>query len=343
MASRTALSAFRRPVCSRAVSLFTASKPQSAAATRLSATTSVRFYQSTAPPSSAKTLSSDALVQANPLRQAFTRLRKSGTASTAEERRNQASLGMWQMLPGANVSRALARTPGIDWVLVDCEHGAIDDAQMHTAVPVIAAEGASPIVRIPDFQPWMVKRALDSGAHGILAPLIRTVDEVKAFVSACKFPPEGTRGFGSPLAMQGFRIQDEKGRQHPVALPTFTEYLDQANSSVVTMVQIETREALENVEAIAPLVDALFVGPFDLANNLGHPIRDGVFPAEVKDAMKRVLAAAQSVDTCCCGVYAGTPEQARDYAAQGFHMMNVVTDVLTLQAAANDAVRAVRA
>lgn len=144
--------------------------------------------------------------------------------------------------------------------------------------------------------------------------------------------------------MQGFRVaQNQKGDpSHPVALPTFTEYLDQANASVLTIVQIETQEALDNVEAIAPLVDALFVGPFDLANNIGHPIRDGVFPTEVKNAMARVLAAAKAVDNCCCGVYAGSPEQARDYAAAGFHMVNVVTDVLTLQAAASSAVNIAR-
>ncbi|KIH95071.1 2,4-dihydroxyhept-2-ene-1,7-dioic acid aldolase [Sporothrix brasiliensis 5110] len=299
-----------------------------------------RSYQAAAPSTSAKPLPHDAMSKANPLRQAFTRLRSADSSA-----RGQASLGMWQMLPGAYISRTLARTPGIDWVLVDCEHGAIDDAEMHAAVPVIAAEGASPIVRIPDFQSWMVKRALDSGAHGtqILAPLIRTVDEVKEFVAACKFPPQGRRGFGSPLAMQGFRVtQEDDPSPHPVALPTFTEYLDQANASIVTMVQIETRDAVENVEAIAPLVDALFVGPFDLANNIGHPIRDGVFPTEVKDAMARVLAAAQSVEGCCCGVYAGSPAQARDYAAAGFHMVNVVTDVLTLQAAASAAVHVAR-
>ncbi|CAK7229364.1 hypothetical protein SBRCBS47491_007220 [Sporothrix bragantina] len=340
MASRTALSTLRRAVA--------ASRPRfSPSSTRASmlgpaTITTVRFYQGTTPPPPSAPRSPDAMAQANPLRQAFTRLRRGGASTnTPDGQQIQASLGMWQMLPGANVSRALARTPGIDWVLVDCEHGQIDDAAMHVAVPVIAAEGVSPIVRIPDFQSWMVKRALDSGAHGILAPLIRTVDEVKAFVAACKFPPQGVRGFGSPLAMQGFRLTSNQDGTHP-QLPTFTEYLDQANASIVTMVQIETREALENVEAIAPLVDALFVGPFDLANNLGHPIRDGVFPPQVKDAMKRVLAAAQAVDTCCCGVYAGTPEQARDYAAAGFHMVNVATDVLTLQAAATEAVKVAR-
>ena len=65
------------------------------------------------------------MAQTNPLRQAFARIRRDSSATTTSTG-NQASLGMWQMLPGANVSRALARTPGIDWVLVDCEHGEID-------------------------------------------------------------------------------------------------------------------------------------------------------------------------------------------------------------------------
>lgn len=68
-----------------------------------------------------------------------------------------ASMGAWQTLPGNNVSRAIANC-GVDWIVVDCEHGNIDDAAMHEAVPTIAACGVSPIVRIPDNQGWMVKR-----------------------------------------------------------------------------------------------------------------------------------------------------------------------------------------
>jgi len=85
------------------------------------------------------------------------------------------------MIPGANVSRTLARS-GVDWVLVDCEHGNIDDAAMHEAVPAVAACGVSPIVRIPDNQGYMVKRALDSGAHGVLVPLLYTAEEARKLV-----------------------------------------------------------------------------------------------------------------------------------------------------------------
>ena len=70
-----------------------------------------------------------------------------------------ASMGLWQTLPGANISRILARS-GVDWVMVDCEHGNIDDAAMHEAVPAIAACGVSPIVRLPDMQGWMIKREI---------------------------------------------------------------------------------------------------------------------------------------------------------------------------------------
>ncbi|KAM7209329.1 Phosphoenolpyruvate/pyruvate domain containing protein [Naviculisporaceae sp. PSN 640] len=178
------------------------------------------------------------------------------------------SMGVWQMLPGANISRILARS-GVDWVMVDCEHGNMDDAAMHEAVPAIAALGVSPIVRIPDLQGWMIKKT-------------------KQVVAAAKFPPQGRRGFGSPLAMQNFQ-----------PMPTFTEYLQQANEGTLVMVQIETKEALDAVEEIASLVDVVFIGPFDLGNNIGHPIINGKIDPELHEAMARILRAAEAAGKKC--------------------------------------------
>ncbi|KAH6650034.1 Pyruvate/Phosphoenolpyruvate kinase-like domain-containing protein [Chaetomium tenue] len=230
------------------------------------------------------------------------------------------AFGFWQVLPGANVSRLLARS-GPDWVLLDCEHGNIDDAQMHEAVPAIAAEGVSPIVRLPDTQPWMVKRALDAGAHGILVPLIRTVEEVKNLVAAAKFPPQGQRGFGSPFAMQTFG-----------AGLNMTEYLQQANDSLLIMVQIETREALEVVEEIAPLVDVVFVGPFDLGNSIGHPILGPKIDPELQDAVARIFKATIAAGKKC-GIYCGSGEQAKRYADMGFHMITAAADYFAMSGA----------
>ncbi|KAL1840648.1 hypothetical protein VTJ49DRAFT_256 [Mycothermus thermophilus] len=241
------------------------------------------------------------------------------------------AMGVWQTLPGANISRVLARS-GVDWVLVDCEHGNIDDAAMHEAVPAIAAMGVSPIVRLPDFQPWMVKRALDTGAHGILIPLIRTVEEVKAVVEAAKFPPLGRRGFGSPFAPQGFPSASGL---------TLTEYLQQANDSLLTMVQIETREALEAVEDIAQLVDVVFVGPFDLGNNIGRPIVGSEMHPELSEAIERIRVATVAAGAKA-GIYSTSGVQAKKFADQGFHMISVATDYTVLGAAVADALVAAR-
>lgn len=157
-------------------------------------------------------------------------------------------------------------------------------------------------------------------------PLIRTVDEVKTLVAACKFPPEGNRGFGSPFAMQNFD-----------PMPTMTEYLQGANEGLLTMVQIETKEALEVVEEIAPLVDVLFIGPFDLGNNIGHPILNMVVKQELKDAMARILKASNAAGKKC-GIFATSGEEAKLYAQMGYHMICVATDVTTLMIAMAGAV-----
>ena len=147
---------------------------------------------------------------------------------------------------------------------------------------------------------------------------------MKELVAAAKFPPQGRRGFGSPFALHTF----EPGL-------TLTDYLQQANDSLLTMVQIETREALESVEEIAPLVDVVFVGPFDLGNNIGRPIIGGNMHTELDQAIERILKAAVAVGKKC-GIYCTSGEQAKQYADKGFHMISVATDYSTLGAAMTD-------
>jgi len=234
------------------------------------------------------------------------------------------SFGAWQMLPGSNHSRTIARC-GFDWVCVDTEHGNIDDAAMHEAVAAIAGCGVSPIVRIAANEGWMVKRALDSGAHGIIVPLIYTADDAKKLLTSAKFPPQGQRGYGSPFPMERFGGQ------------TSTEYLQQANKSLLTIVQIETKEALQNIDAIAQTdVDTLFVGPFDLGNNIGHPILDGNMDPELKEAIALIQKSAKEHNKST-GIYATSGEQARQFADQGFHMISVIADMVALPSALNSA------
>jgi len=107
-----------------------------------------------------------------------------------------------------------------------------------------------------------------------------------------------------------------------------SDYLQQANDALLTMVQIETKEALENVDEIAavPGIDVLFVGPFDLGNNIGHPIIDGKMHENLHAAIARVLKAANSAGKKA-GIFCTSGEQSKGYADQGFHMISVATDM----------------
>ena len=153
-------------------------------------------------------------------------------------------------------------------------------------------------------------------------PLLHTAEDAKYVVQAAKFPPEGQRGFGSPFPMERFHAGLGAGA-----------YLQQANNALLTMVQIETKDALENVDAIAavPGIDVLFVGPFDLGNNLGYPIMDGHMHDNLNAAITKVLKAANAAGKKA-GIFCTSGEQSRSYAVQGFHMISVATDMHVLPA-----------
>ena len=171
--------------------------------------------------------------------------------------------------------------------------------------------------------------ALDCGAHGILVPLLETPEQVKAVVAAAKFPPLGTRGFGSPFSPAVFD-----------AKLTNTDYLHQANSSLLTIIQIETLAALQNIDLISriPGVDILFVGPFDLGNAIGRPVTicssgpnkgQAEFHPELHAAIEKVLEAAFEAGKKT-GIYTYSGEQAGKVAGLGFDMVNVSADMVAL-------------
>lgn len=172
---------------------------------------------------------------------------------------------------------------GFDGVIIDCEHGHIGDEAMHNSVSAIAALGVSPLVRIRGPAPDLIKRALDTGAHGLVVPQVNTAAEAAQVVAASKFPPQGHRGQGSAFPAIGLGV-------------TPPAYMACANEALLTMVQIETRAGVENVEAIAavPGVDLLFVGPNDLAQSLlGYTPARGDEPVFVA-ALERIGRAARS-------------------------------------------------
>jgi len=205
---------------------------------------------------------------------------------------------------------------------------------MHEAVNAIAGCGASPIVRIPANEQWMWKRALDTGAHAVMVPLISTAEDAKKAVKFAKFPPRGVRGFGSPFPMGTFGNMDLSA----------TEYLQQSNESLLTIVQIETKEALGNVEEIAAVdgIDVLFVGPFDLGNSIGYPVTSATLHPKLQEAIQKILDAANGARKKA-GIYCSLGgEQAKMYSQQGFHMISVATDMSVLPMGMTGALKAAK-
>lgn len=165
---------------------------------------------------------------------------------------------------------------------MDAEHGALGDESVHNAVAAISGLGVSPIVRVRSPAHDVVKRALDTGAHGIMVPQINNAEQAKAVVASSRFPPQGVRGQGSAFSAIG----------HGITIP---EYMSSANQTIIVIIQIETREGVENVDEICavPGVDLIFIGPNDLAQSmLGFTPARGHEP-EFVAAIERVQVATR--------------------------------------------------
>ncbi|KAJ5914572.1 hypothetical protein N7504_003455 [Penicillium tannophilum] len=179
-------------------------------------------------------------------------------------------------LPSFRTAQIVAQT-GLDGIIIDCEHGHISDDSMHSSTAAIAAMGVSPLVRLRMTHSDLIKRALDAGAHGIVVPQINTAEEARAVVSYAKFPPQGFRGQGSafPAIAHGIDIQT---------------YMKMANETIITCVQIESKEGVENVDEICAVPG---VGPNDLALSvLGYVPAKGDEPGFV-NAVEKIVGAAR--------------------------------------------------
>jgi 4-hydroxy-2-oxoheptanedioate aldolase len=228
----------------------------------------------------------------------------------------------WCALPAPLIVETLARE-GFPAVTIDQQHGLWDTAATVTGIAAIRQGGAAPIVRIPLGNFGAASRALDFGAEGVIAPMINTVADAKAFVSAAKFPPIGDRSWGPTRAMVLAGIPDMK------------TYLQGANESIVTLAMIETQQALDNVDAIAatPGIDVLFVGPSDLSVTLSNGAEIEPHSAKVEAALDKIIAAAQKAGKIA-GLYCVNAERAVWAGKRGVRFMAVGSDLAMLRAGA---------
>ncbi|PRQ12223.1 2-dehydro-3-deoxyglucarate aldolase [Corynebacterium sp. 13CS0277] len=237
-------------------------------------------------------------------------------------------VGLW-VCSGSATCAELVAGSGCDWVLVDGEHSPIGLESILGMLRTIAASDVAPVVRVPVLDTALIKQYLDLGAQNIMVPMVHTPDAAAQAVAAMHYPPRGVRGVGSALA------RSSRWNRVP-------NYLQHASDTVSLTVQIESAEAVRNAHAIAATdgVDAVFIGPADLAADMGfigqqdHP--------EVIAAVERAIAAAHAVGIPV-GVNAFAPAQQEHYLAAGADFIAVGADVQLLARSTTQLVEATRA
>jgi 4-hydroxy-2-oxoheptanedioate aldolase len=229
-------------------------------------------------------------------------------------RAGQPQVGTWLSLGDMFATRVMARV-GFPWLTVDMEHSPIDWHQAATLFGLIADAGCVPLCRVPRGTHENIKRALDAGAHGIIVPMVNTVDEAQLAVAAAKYPPAGNRSIGGGLHALNFAA-------------TAGDYFKHANDETLVILQTESPQGVENADAIysLPGVDAIFVGPNDLTFQMRGP--DGVDPTpeELEAMLQRVLAAGKRTGTPV-GLHVQTTEQVQKRIAEGWQFLAIGSEL----------------
>lgn len=200
---------------------------------------------------------------------------------------------------------------GFDWLVFDTEHAPLTQQSVSSMIQAVDETRVCPVVRVGAVDMYFAKSYLDMGAHGILFPLVNKPAEARNAVSYCKYPPVGIRGVAP-------RKASSYGKR-------FSDYIRNANRSTVVAVQIETKEALDNLESIASVkgVDILFVGPTDLTMSLGL-FEDRNNP-KVIESMKKVVRACEK-EGKVAGTLALDENEARLDLRLGFKFLGLSSD-----------------
>ena len=211
----------------------------------------------------------------------------------------------------------ILKNAGCQFIIFDMEHGGLSLEQFKTLAIISNANEIAPLIRIPEVNYNYVARALDLGAAGIMAPMVNTQEEALKIIQSSKYPPNGIRGAGFGFAHDNYK------NENPLS------YINKVNNNLINIIQIESKQALENIEEIAAIdgVDCIWVGHFDLTNFLGIP---GQFSSEIYfNAIKRVVDAAK-VNKKSLGIMVNNQDELKMYSDLGFNMIAVGTEMSIL-------------
>ncbi len=211
-------------------------------------------------------------------------------------------------------------TAGFDWLVIDGEHAANDIRSIRDQLMALQSSPSPVIVRVPVGEPWIIKQVLDVGAQTVLVPMVESGDQARQMVRACTYPPHGIRGVGATAT--------RSSRYSAIA-----DYTRTADAQIALILQVENRAGLAALDDILAVegVDCVFIGPADLAADMGHP-GDMTHPevhAAILDALGRIAEAGKVP-----GILSVSDDSIRAYLDAGARFVAVALDVITLARAA---------
>jgi 4-hydroxy-2-oxoheptanedioate aldolase len=242
----------------------------------------------------------------------------------------RAAVGTWLNLSDAVAAEAMAAL-GFDWLVVDTEHSPIDLECLAHMFQAIGRFPTAPMVRIPWNNGENIKRVLDAGAWGFVAPNVRSRAEAELIVSAAKYPPAGGRSLGG-------------GRHHLSFRTDPLTYYQRANDEIVVVLQIEHIDAVRNIDDIlsVPGVDACYTGPVDLCASMGLPPTLEPPQREFEEAVQAIRRSALKHGVAP-GIHCASPETVNRRIAEGWRFVGLLGDVRFMTAAARAAREAITA
>ncbi len=225
---------------------------------------------------------------------------------------DETQLGMWLGFAHPMMAEIVANA-GYDWCVIDGEHAPNTIQTILAQLQAMNGAGAAPVVRVPIGREWLLKQVLDIGAQNILVPMVNTAQQAAHMVSAVRYPPTGARGM-APAMIRASGYNDIK------------DYVVKANDQICLIVQVETVEAIRNIDDIANIdgVDVVFIGPSDLSADMGFPGKpDSPEVNEaIRDAIKRIHAAGKA-----SGIITYGAENYAQYHELGVRFLGFGADV----------------
>ena len=229
-------------------------------------------------------------------------------------REGKTAVGGFLSIPNGFSAEVMSHT-GLDWLCIDMQHGCIDYADAVTMLTAISTTATTPLVRVPWNEPSVIMKVLDAGAYGVIVPMVSNRAEAERAVAACRYPPAGIRSNGPNRAL----------------FYGGADYQKNADREMLCIVMIETAEGIEKMDEIAstPGVDAVYIGPTDLALALGLP------PVMDNDDPKHVATVNKILETCrkhkvAAAMHTAGSKYAQRYIDQGFNMVMLLSDRLAM-------------